>query len=281
MLAQDQEIREAEEEGVVIHPCLGIRRILTKDGMVTGLETIACVSVRDPDGTFAPRFIEGTASTIEADNVIVAIGQAVDKSMLPAELRYTAGETVAVDPVTLQTSIKGVFAGGDVVAGAADIISAIAAGKEAAISIDRYLSGMDLKQGRRPPARSVGKRVEIKSARPPVLGIGKRKAFIEVNLGFDEKTAIEQANRCLNCGVTLPAIVFKPADPKKQIISWDSERALELWQKRHADDGEPLPDIFAEISDITQVPEDIIGRGQLVLKAKNTEELMFYTTDDE
>jgi len=114
-----------------------------------------------------------------------------------------------------------------------------------------------------------------------VLEVGKRKAFVEVNLGFDEKTAIEQANRCLNCGVTMPAIVFKPVDPKKQIIPWDYETALKLWQKRHSDNGEPLPDIFTEISEVTQVPEDIIGRNKLVLKAKNTEELMFYTTDDE
>jgi len=200
---------------------------------------------------------------------------------LPGGLGYTAEGTVSVDPVTLQTSIEGVFAGGDVVAGADDIISAIAAGKEAAMSIGRYLSGVDLKQGRRPPAKIVRERVEIKSARPPVLEVGKRKAFVEVNLGFDEKTAIEQANRCLSCGVIMPAIVFKPADPKKQIIPWDYKIALELWQKRHPDNGEPLPDIFTEISEVTQVPEDIIGRNKLVLKAKNTEELMFYTTDDE
>jgi len=281
MLAQEWEIKEAEEEGVIIHPCLGIRRILTRDEMVAGLETIACISVRDEDGRFAPRFKEGTVPTIEADNVIVAIGQAVDRSMLPGGLGYTAEETVSVDPVTLQTSIEGVFAGGDVVAVPGDIIGAIAAGKEAAMSIGRYLSGVDLKQGRRPPAKIVRERVEIKSARPPVLEVGKRKALVEVNLGFDEKTAIEQANRCLNCGVTMPAIVFKPADPKKQIIPWDYKIALELWQKRHPDNGEPLPDIFTEISEVTQVPEDIIGRNKLVLKAKNTEELMFYTTDDE
>ena len=59
------------------------------------------------------------------------------------------------------------------------------------------------------------------------------------------------------------------------------ERALELWQKRHPDNGEPLPDIFTEISEVTQIPEDIIGRNRLVLKAKNAQELMCYTMDDE
>ena len=81
--------------------------------------------------------------------------------------------------------------------------------------------------------------------------------------------------------ITRPAVVFKPVDPKKQIISWDCKRALELWQKRHPDNSELLPDVFTEISDVTQVSKDIIGRNELVLKAKNTEELMFYTTDDE
>ena len=85
----------------------------------------------------------------------------------------------------------------------------------------------------------------------------------------------------MRCGSTIPAVVFRSVDPKKQIVPWNSEAALELWQKRHPDNGEALPDIFTEISEVTQVPEDIVGRNKLVLKAKNTEELMFYTTDDE
>jgi len=81
--------------------------------------------------------------------------------------------------------------------------------------------------------------------------------------------------------ITRPAVVFKPLEPKKQIISWDSKRALELWQKRRSDSGEPLPDIFEKISDFTEAPQDIVGRNRLVLKAKNSEELLYYTTDDE
>lgn len=206
MPAQEQEIEEADEEGVIIHPCLGIRRILTREGRAVGLETIACVSVRNENGTFVPRFIEeDTALTIEVDNVIIAIGQAVDKSMLPAGLSYTAGGAVLVDPVTQQSGTEGVFAGGDVVSGAADIISAIAAGKEAAISIDRYLRGVDLKQGRQVPLEQVEwvskKEVETKPrSTMPVIALEKRKDFAEVALGFDEKTAIAEAKRCLHCG---------------------------------------------------------------------------------
>ena len=81
--------------------------------------------------------------------------------------------------------------------------------------------------------------------------------------------------------ITRPSVVFKPADPKKTVIPWDSERALELWRKRQPHGSEPLPDIFGEKSEVTQAHEDIIGRNRLVLKARNTEELMYYTTDDE
>ena len=81
--------------------------------------------------------------------------------------------------------------------------------------------------------------------------------------------------------ITKPAVVFRPADPKKQVIPWDSERALELWQKRQPYAGEPLPDVFTEMSDMTEVPQEIVGRHKLMLKAKNSRELMYYTTDNE
>jgi len=81
--------------------------------------------------------------------------------------------------------------------------------------------------------------------------------------------------------ITRPAAVFKPVDLPKEVLPWDSNKALELWRKRHSDSGGPLPDVFEEISDVTNAPTDIVGRNKLVLKTKNCEELMYYTTDDE
>ena len=81
--------------------------------------------------------------------------------------------------------------------------------------------------------------------------------------------------------ITRPAVVFKPPDPKRQVIPWDYNRTLELWQKRESREGDPLPDVFPEIPDVIQAPEGIVGRNKLVLKAKNSAELMCYTTDDE
>ncbi len=81
--------------------------------------------------------------------------------------------------------------------------------------------------------------------------------------------------------ITEPAVVFRPADSKKQIIPWDADKAIELWRKRQPHEGKPLPDFFSEKSEVTRAPQDIVGRNRLVLKAKSTEELMYYTTDDE
>ena len=78
-----------------------------------------------------------------------------------------------------------------------------------------------------------------------------------------------------------PAVVFKPADPKTPVLPWDSSRALKLWQKRQSYQGEPLPDIFTAESAVTEAPQDIVGRNRLVLKAKNSAELRYYTTDNE
>jgi anaerobic dimethyl sulfoxide reductase subunit B (iron-sulfur subunit) len=81
--------------------------------------------------------------------------------------------------------------------------------------------------------------------------------------------------------ITKPAVVFKPADSKRHIVPWDSNRALELWQKRESHEDEPLPDAFLDISEVTRAPGEIVGRNKLVLKAKTSAELMYYTTDDE
>jgi anaerobic dimethyl sulfoxide reductase subunit B (iron-sulfur subunit) len=81
--------------------------------------------------------------------------------------------------------------------------------------------------------------------------------------------------------ITQPAVVFKRKDKKKNIVFWSSDKALELWQKRHADNGELLPDVFTKKADITEVSNDVVRPNKLVLKAKTIEESVFYTMDDE
>lgn len=80
--------------------------------------------------------------------------------------------------------------------------------------------------------------------------------------------------------ITRPAVVFRPAAGKRQIVPWDAERALALWQRRSAPGG-PLPDLFGKESDVTGAPQGIVGRNRLVLKPKDSEGMLYYTTDDE
>jgi NADPH-dependent glutamate synthase beta subunit-like oxidoreductase len=190
MPAQDYEIHEAEKEGVIIHPCLGPKRFLVKDGKVTGFETMVCTSVREEDGTFLPKY-GGSATTIEADTVIVAIGQAVDKE---AFKEIDKERTVKVDGFSFATSMKGVFAGGDVVSGPSDIVGAVAAGKEAAISIDRYLHGADVREDRIINFRLVNGAPLEKNAKKGIVTT------------LDEKLAIAEARRCLNCGTCVEGL---------------------------------------------------------------------------
>ena len=190
MPAQDYEIHEAEKEGVVIHPCLGPKQFLVKDGKVTGFETMVCTSVREEDGTFLPKY-GGPAGTIEADAVIVAIGQAVDKE---AFKEIDKERTIKVDGFSFKTSREGVFAGGDVVSGPSDIIGAIGAGKEAAISIDRYIRGMDTREDRIINFRLVNGAPLEKSTKKGIVAT------------LDEKLALAEARRCLNCGTCVEGL---------------------------------------------------------------------------
>jgi len=138
-----------------------------------------------------------------------------------------------------------------------------------------------LREGRLPPAADPPLGEGEKSFPLPKIPLADRKGFREVALGFDDDRAKEQADRCLHCGSTLPSVVFKAVEPKRMVIPWDPRRALELWQKRQAENGESLPDVFDRPSDIFEAPTDIVGRNRLVLKPLNSEELLAYTTDDE
>jgi uncharacterized 2Fe-2S/4Fe-4S cluster protein (DUF4445 family)/NADPH-dependent glutamate synthase beta subunit-like oxidoreductase len=206
MPAQDTEIKQAEEEGVFIHPSLGVSRIMTENGRVSAVETVTCVSVFDSEGRFAPRFAEGEAPTIGADAVIVAIGQKPDGDGFPGLERLSSG-VIRADKKTLETNVPGVFAGGDVVSGPADVISATAAGKEAAVSIELYLAGMNVKEARPPAIKAIeevpkeGVRREARQV-PPLVDPEKRtRNFEEVELGFEEEKAAKESMRCLHCSV--------------------------------------------------------------------------------
>jgi len=126
--------------------------------------------------------------------------------LLPGTLKTTKLGTIQVDPITLETSLPGIFAGGDVVSGPASVVEAIAAGKRASVSIDRYLKKQDLREGRYLLPERVKKTPKEGMERvarndTSVLAVSDRAGnFREVKAGFDEDAANLEAGRCMTCG---------------------------------------------------------------------------------
>lgn len=201
------EIEEAEKEGVKFHFLAAPTKILGKNNKVTGMECIR-MELGEPDasGRRRPVSIKGSEFEIEADLIIPAIGQSPDLSWLGDNLNKTGWGTIQVNPLTFATSSSGIFAGGDVSSGPASVIEAIAAGKEAAISIDRYIRGENLERGRRLKEEPAPvPEMEFKKqqrAKVSLLPPKERKGnFKEVELTLNEEEAVREAKRCMNCGI--------------------------------------------------------------------------------
>ena len=205
----EEEIEGALEEGIKINPSLGIRRIIGRGGKVAGIETIEVASVFDEKGKFNPKYREGTETIMDADTVVFAVGQAPDLSFLPldSKLERTRWETLQVNDNTLSTNIPGIYAGGDFVTGPTGIIDAIAAGRRAAVAIDKYIRGdkspvelWDLKAELEEEDKEEEAVQEIARAEMRILSVEDRlKGFKEAELGLAPEQAIEEALRCLRC----------------------------------------------------------------------------------
>ncbi|MDD5288179.1 MAG: NAD(P)-binding protein [Dehalococcoidales bacterium] len=234
MPAATEEIEELEHEGIKLSILTNPVRVIAENSHVTGIQCVK-MELGEPDasGRRRPIPIKGSEFVMDIDNIIMAIGQTVDKTKLPDKLEFTRSGTIQVDPVTLQTNIDGVFAGGDSVSGPADVISVVSAGKEAAISIDRFFNGVDLKAGRPEPrvrVKDIRKEGVVKQARAkmPAVAPKDRKGFAEVELGFDEKSAVEEAKRCLNCGVCSECLACVAVCERKAIHHEMKDEDVEL-----------------------------------------------------
>jgi NADPH-dependent glutamate synthase beta subunit-like oxidoreductase len=214
MPAHPWEIEMAEEEGVEILNSWGPHKIAGNNGVVSGIELVRCTSVFDDHGAFSPVFDE-TKKHLDTSQVILAIGQT-------AEIEFCQGFGFAEDyddiPVkdglisarsdTQATAAAGVFAGGDSVSGPSTIIEAIAAGRRAAVHIDKHLGGDGILGPRREKSAAdtayQGERepgfAELKRTAIPSLGIAERhKGFEEVDLCLSDDQAVGEVNRCLHC----------------------------------------------------------------------------------
>ncbi len=207
--ASQLEIEEALEEGIHIHPRRGPNRILGKNGLVSGLETIDVASVFDEDGRFNPKFIPDTEKTMACDTVILAIGQAAQLDFLSATdgLEVSPRGLIVADPETGATTLPGIYAGGDVVYGPRILIEAVRDGQRAARSIDAHLQGQHLEVSH--SAHWVTRHdhsmpegwIERPRQKVPTLALERRVGIAEVETGYNEAEARAQAERCLNCGI--------------------------------------------------------------------------------
>jgi heterodisulfide reductase subunit A-like polyferredoxin len=211
MPASRVEIEECEEEGIDImcltHP---VRIIGDETGKVTAVECIK-MALGDPDasGRRKPVPVAGSNFILEVDTVIPAIGQESDWACLTDECActLTGWGTMSVDPVTLQSKDPDIFSGGDAVTGPKTVVEAIQAGKEAAISIDRFIRGADLREGREidwTPVTDVPVDGYEKATRLPMPHMASAiriTNFNEVQLGYDQAASEKEASRCMACGI--------------------------------------------------------------------------------
>ncbi len=212
MPARDEEIEDAFEEDVDIQFLRAPVELLQENGKLTGVKCIR-MELGEPDdsGRRRPVPVEGSEFVVDADILIPAIGQKTDASFLQEAdgVELNKWGDFAVDQVTYQTSREGVFAGGDAETGASIAIAAVGAGREAAISIARYIKGEDMKEGREgleipqsdfnPIPDKMEKKARAKMDRIPMEE--RKSGFTEVEIGLSEEIARAEANKCVDCMV--------------------------------------------------------------------------------
>ncbi|NPU84839.1 MAG: FAD-dependent oxidoreductase [Syntrophaceae bacterium] len=212
MPASPEEIEEALEEGIKMEFLVAPKRVVGEGGKVTGIECTR-MELGEPDasGRRRPIEIKGSEFIVPCDALIPAIGQEADLDFVPAEsgISINKWKNFDVDAVTFATNVPGVFAGGDVVTGPQTVVKAVFAGKEAAVSIDRYLQGEDMAAGRakdwtkdladKADVSAVPKAPRVKY--PHMKPDERRTTFQEVGIGFGEEEAVREAQRCLACGI--------------------------------------------------------------------------------
>ncbi|MFX1296891.1 MAG: FAD-dependent oxidoreductase [Promethearchaeota archaeon] len=209
MPAHDWEIQKAIDEGITLNCSWGPKKITDTNGEVSKVEFIHCDSVFDDDDLFNPIFDESNKKSIETDMVIMAIGQIPDLSVLGSEsnIKISTEGLIQIKEETFETNIPGIFAGGEVISSPGSVVDAIEMGRKAATSIDKYLEGTGeiddifVESNVSNPWLGRDEKFYDKArAQMPLLSLEERqRSFNEIELGFNENIAIEEANRCLKC----------------------------------------------------------------------------------
>ncbi len=210
MPALPYEIEGAEREGIKFQFLVTPKRIIGENDKVRAVECLRmALGAPDASGRRRPIPIEGSEHLYEVDSAIAAVSQVAETSCIPTTLLNEQAKGISVDPLTLETKIPGVFAGGDI-ARPESVIKAVGAGKRAAVSIDRYLNGEDLRRGREVEVEettwvkdwdTIAKKPERYEI--PHIDVGRWKVSFEEAeqlLRENKEVAMLEARRCLECG---------------------------------------------------------------------------------
>lgn len=214
MPASEEEVEEALGEGIRIVNGWGPKEILTENGKVTGVTFKKCVRVFDEEHRFAPVYEEEDTMTIPCAHVLVSIGQSAQWGNLldGTKVQTRPNGTAVADPVTLQTGEADIFVGGDIHHGARFAIDAIADGKEAMVSINRFVhpgQSLTLGRDRREFVELDRENIFVESydnakrQKPAVKEGNATKTFADMRLPLTEEQVKAEANRCLHCGATV------------------------------------------------------------------------------
>jgi NADH-quinone oxidoreductase subunit F len=212
MPAWELEIMEAIDEGIVINPMWAPKQIMHKDGKVSGMEFMRSKTIWDENGRSQLSVDEDTVVAVDADAVIIAIGQAPDISFLSkdSQIERSLWGSLEVNENTLATNIPGIFSGGDFITGPSTVIQAIASGRRAAIAVNKFLQGdrsrveildqkttMESKAGLALDEETTEDQPRVEAETEEAKE--RVRDFREVEKGFTKDQAHREAKRCLRC----------------------------------------------------------------------------------
>ena len=216
----EEDRSECERDGITVHAGWGQTEIVVEDGKCAGVKFRKCTRVKNDEGRFAPEFDDSVSEQAECTTVLYCIGQKVDwrELLTGTAVEFNPNGTVKADPVTYQTAEKDIFVGGDAYTGQKFAIDAIAAGKEGAISLHRFVQHATLTVG-----RNCRQFIELdkENALIPVnydttprqrIGYNEalRRTFSDERVAFTEEQIKKETARCLSCGASI-------VDPNKCI----------------------------------------------------------------
>ena len=215
MPADRQEVHEAEEEGIAVNCGWGPKEILTENGKVKGIVFKKCVSVFDDEKRFNPKYDENDQITVECENVLLSVGQSIiwGDMLSGSKVELGRGNGVLADAVTYQTAEPDIFVGGDVYTGPKFAIDAIAAGKEGAVSIHRFVrphSSLTIGRNRRQFIELDKNNIVIESydnasrqVPETIDAQNAAKSFRDTRKAFTEEQVKAETSRCLGCGASV------------------------------------------------------------------------------